>query len=163
MPHLALARTALGSWSMGAPAASMRLLWLVLGRETRLWWPGTVTFLSFQPWSCRVCSLQQPFSIAACDNSTESMSLNKGCRPWWVAPAVDEGFGIAHGVQPDALRLALQKAFEAGRRVKGVLVVSPTYFGALAPITGQSYASVCPLSLHVNLPSSALIRVGGDM
>lgn len=63
--------------------------------------------------------------------------LLAGCQPWWVQPEVDAQLGIAHGITPTALRDALTAATEAGCRIVGVLVVSPTYYGAALPISGQ--------------------------
>ena len=56
----------------------------------------------------------------------------------YVQPAHDTQLGIAHGVCPDSLQQALKAAVAAGKQVKAVLVVSPTYFGAISDIKGQS-------------------------
>lgn len=54
-----------------------------------------------------------------------------GMRPEFVAPELDEELGIAHGLEPESLARALDAAPAAA----GVMIVSPTYFGACADIT----------------------------
>lgn len=61
-----------------------------------------------------------------------------GCNTIYVQPERDTQLGIAHGVCPDSLQQALEAAVAAGKQVKAVLVVSPTYFGAISDIKGQS-------------------------
>jgi lysine decarboxylase len=53
-----------------------------------------------------------------------------GLRPKWIAPEVNPELAIAHCPMPDALELAL--ADSPG--VVGVIVVSPTYYGAVADV-----------------------------
>ncbi|HEY2636621.1 MAG TPA: aminotransferase class I/II-fold pyridoxal phosphate-dependent enzyme [Solirubrobacteraceae bacterium] len=55
-----------------------------------------------------------------------------GGMPTFVAPEVEQGLGMAHGVMPDALRAALAEAGDAG----AVFVVSPTYYGMAADVSG---------------------------
>src|SRR5919197_1126768 len=55
-----------------------------------------------------------------------------GLRPRWVASELDPELGIAHCLTPDALAEALDSEPEA----VAAMVVSPTYFGAVADIAG---------------------------
>lgn len=60
-----------------------------------------------------------------------------GCDTTYVQPERDTQLGVAHGVCPDSLQHTLEAATAAGKQVKAVLVVSPTYFGAVSDIKGQ--------------------------
>ncbi len=53
-----------------------------------------------------------------------------GLRPVFVAPEIDPELGVAHCVTPDALHAALDATPEA----MAVMLVSPTYFGAVAHV-----------------------------
>jgi len=53
-----------------------------------------------------------------------------GLRPTFVAPAIDPELGIAHCLTPDALEAALDAEPDA----VAALIVSPTYFGAVADV-----------------------------
>jgi arginine decarboxylase len=53
-----------------------------------------------------------------------------GLRPTFVAPEIDPELGIAHCVTPEALSVALDAEPDA----EAVLLVSPTYFGAVARV-----------------------------
>ena len=53
-----------------------------------------------------------------------------GLRPTFVAPELDPELGIAHCLMPGALDAALSSAPDA----VGAMVVSPTYFGAVADV-----------------------------
>jgi arginine decarboxylase len=53
-----------------------------------------------------------------------------GLRPAFVAPEIDPELGIAHCVTPEALDVALGAESEA----TAAMVVSPTYFGAVARV-----------------------------
>jgi len=55
-----------------------------------------------------------------------------GGRPSFVAPAYDEGLGMAHGVTTEALAQALAAAPEA----RAAFIVSPTYYGMAADVAG---------------------------
>ncbi|HET8814243.1 MAG TPA: aminotransferase class I/II-fold pyridoxal phosphate-dependent enzyme [Solirubrobacterales bacterium] len=57
-----------------------------------------------------------------------------GMRPTFVAPELDPELGIAHGLTPDSLATALDEAPEA----VAAMVVSPTYFGACADVSGMA-------------------------
>jgi len=62
--------------------------------------------------------------------------LLAGLIPAFVAPNVDEHHGIAHGLTPEQLDLALREEAEHGRAPTSVYVVSPSYFGATADVRG---------------------------
>jgi len=53
-----------------------------------------------------------------------------GLRPTWVAPELNPDLGIAHCLTPEALDITLADSPGAA----GVLVVSPTYYGAVADV-----------------------------
>src|SRR3954468_22354887 len=55
-----------------------------------------------------------------------------GLRPTFVAPEIDPELGIAHCLTPVALAAALDVTPDA----VGAMVVSPTYFGAVADVAG---------------------------
>jgi arginine decarboxylase len=55
-----------------------------------------------------------------------------GLRPLFVAPEIDNQLGVAHCLRPEALAEALDRSPGA----VAAMVVSPTYFGAVADIAG---------------------------
>ena len=65
-------------------------------------------------------------------SSTVDGLVVSGLRPAFVAPEIDPELGIAHCVTPDALDHVLATAPGAA----GAMVVSPTYFGAVADVAG---------------------------
>jgi arginine decarboxylase len=94
-----------------------------------------------------------------------------GLRPTFVAPEIDPDLGIAHCVTPEALEEALDREPDA----EAVLLVSPTYFGAVARVAelaevahsrdiplGVDEAWGSHLYFHEGLPSGAL-RGGADL
>src|SRR5215204_3204892 len=94
-----------------------------------------------------------------------------GLRPTFVAPEIDPELGIAHCVTPEALGIALDAQPDA----EAVLLVSPTYFGAVARVAKLAevaHARDVPLVVdeawgshlyfHDALPSGAL-RGGADI
>ena len=94
-----------------------------------------------------------------------------GLRPTFVAPEIDPELGIAHCVTPEALSVALDAEPDA----EAVLLVSPTYFGAVARVKDLAqvaHARDIPLVVdeswgshlyfHEDLPSGAL-RGSADM
>jgi len=94
-----------------------------------------------------------------------------GLRPSFVAPEIDPEFGIAHCVTPEALDRVLAATPDA----TGAMVVSPTYFGAVADVEGLARVAHdrgVPLIVdeawgaHLNfsrsLPASAL-ECGADL
>ena len=94
-----------------------------------------------------------------------------GLRPTFVAPEIDRDLGIAHCVTPEALDAALESDPEA----VAAMLVSPTYFGAVARIeelAEVAHARDVPLVVdeawgshlyfHPALPTGAL-RSGADL
>jgi len=94
-----------------------------------------------------------------------------GLRPTFVSPEIDPDLGIAHCVTPESLAAALDAEPDA----EAVMLVSPTYFGAVARI--EELAEVAHrreiplvvdeawgshLYFHEALPSGAL-RGGADL
>ncbi len=97
-----------------------------------------------------------------------------GGLPTFVAPEYDPGLGLAHGVTPDALGDALERATHAGVLPRAAFVVSPTYYGMVADVaalTEVAHAAGVPLvvdqawgphfGFHPDLPASAL-ALGAD-
>src|SRR3954447_12908823 len=94
-----------------------------------------------------------------------------GMRPTFVAPEIDRELGIAHCVTPEALDATL----EAEPQAVAAMLVSPTYFGAVARIdelAEVAHARDVPLVVdeawgahlyfHDALPTGAL-RAGADL
>lgn len=95
-----------------------------------------------------------------------------GGVPTFVAPEYDEALGMAHGVTPDGLRAALDRA---GRdHVRAAFIVSPTYYGMVADVAAcaeVAHDAGVPLivdqawgghfGFHPELPRSAL-QLGAD-
>ncbi|UOQ90251.1 PLP-dependent transferase [Agromyces endophyticus] len=94
-----------------------------------------------------------------------------GLAPRFVAPAIDPHLGINHGVSPDALRAALAGV----DRPKGVYLISPSYFGAVADVAALAdvaHEAGAPLivdaawgahfGFHPDLPENPL-RLGADL
>src|SRR5437764_13890906 len=65
-------------------------------------------------------------------SSTIDGIVLSGLRPTFVAPELDPELGIAHCLTPASLAAAL----EATPGAVGAMVVSPTYFGAVADVRG---------------------------
>ncbi|MGH2960976.1 MAG: aminotransferase class I/II-fold pyridoxal phosphate-dependent enzyme, partial [Solirubrobacterales bacterium] len=104
-------------------------------------------------------------------SSTVDGLILAGLEPTFVAPVVDAELDIAHCVTPEAHDESLATAGE----VVGAMVVSPTYFGAVADVAGLAevaHSRGVPLlvdeawgaHLHFSdrLPSSAL-ECGADL
>lgn len=62
--------------------------------------------------------------------------LLAGLIPAFIAPALDEQHGIAHGITPERLETALAEEKANGRPVSSVYIVSPSYFGSIADVAG---------------------------
>ncbi|KAG2436379.1 hypothetical protein HXX76_006686 [Chlamydomonas incerta] len=77
-----------------------------------------------------------------CHLSVFSALVLSGLEPVWLAPELDARAGVAHCVTPEAVVAALAGAAAAGRRVAGVMIVSPTYFGAVTDVKGISQVCV---------------------
>ena len=104
-------------------------------------------------------------------SSTIDGLVLSGLRPTFVAPEIDRELGIAHCVTPEALDAAL----EAEPNAVAAMLVSPTYFGAVARIdelADVAHARDVPLVVdeawgahlyfHDALPTGAL-RGGADL
>jgi arginine decarboxylase len=104
-------------------------------------------------------------------SSTVDGMILAGLEPTFVAPVVDAELDIAHCVTPEALDEALAGCGD----VVGAMVVSPTYFGAVADVAGLAevaHARGVPLLVdeawgaHLRfsdrLPASAL-ECGADL
>ncbi|MEZ3160813.1 amino acid decarboxylase [Microbacterium sp. BWT-B31] len=94
-----------------------------------------------------------------------------GLSPRFITPSIDGWFGINHGVSPAALRDALGHH----ERSKGVYLVSPSYFGAVADVAALAeiaHEAGAPLvvdaawgahfGFHEELPENPL-RLGADL
>ncbi|KAG2454562.1 hypothetical protein HYH02_000407 [Chlamydomonas schloesseri] len=75
-----------------------------------------------------------------CHLSVFSALVLSGLEPVWLAPELDPRAGVAHCVTAGTVAAALAGATAAGRRVAGVMIVSPTYFGAVADVQGIARA-----------------------
>src|SRR5689334_21740485 len=104
-------------------------------------------------------------------SSTIDGLVLSGMRPTFVAPEIDQELGIAHCVLPEALDAALGAEPDA----VAAMLVSPTYFGAVARISELAqvaHSHGVPLIVdeawgahlyfHPDLPAGAL-RCGADM
>ena len=104
-------------------------------------------------------------------SSTIDGLILSGLRPTFVAPELDPELGIAHCLTPPALDRALSETPAAA----GAIVVSPTYFGAVADVRGLSevaHENGVPLvvdeawgahlAFHDKLPEHAL-AAGADL
>lgn len=104
-------------------------------------------------------------------SSTVDGLVLSGLRPSFVAPELDPDLGVAHCVTPAALDAALDREPDA----LAVMLVSPTYFGAVARVeelvevahgrgvplmVDESWGS--HLYFHPDLPAGAL-RGGADL
>jgi lysine decarboxylase len=67
-------------------------------------------------------------------SSTVDGIILAGLEPTFVAPELDAELGVAHCLTPESLAEALDRSPDA----VAALTVSPTYFGAVADITGLS-------------------------
>ena len=94
-----------------------------------------------------------------------------GILPVFMQPTVDDRFGIAHGVSPTALKRALGMTADP----KGIYVITPSYFGAVADIAAMAdiaHAAGVPLivdaawgahfGFHPLLPKNPL-ALGADL
>jgi arginine decarboxylase len=67
-------------------------------------------------------------------SSTVDGIILAGLEPTFVAPELDAELGVAHCLTPESLAEALDRSPDA----VAALTVSPTYFGAVADVTGLS-------------------------
>lgn len=94
-----------------------------------------------------------------------------GLLPVFVQPLIDDRYGIAHGVSP----AELDRVLVANPDAKGVYLVTPSYFGAVADVASLAnvaHAAGVPLMVdeawgahfgfHPDLPHNAL-SLGADL
>lgn len=94
-----------------------------------------------------------------------------GLVPVFMQPLIDDTYGIAHGVSP----LELERILAATDNPKGVYVVTPSYFGAVADVAAMAeiaHAAGVPLMVdeawgahfgfHPELPKNSL-SLGADL
>jgi arginine/lysine/ornithine decarboxylase len=94
-----------------------------------------------------------------------------GLRPLFLAPAIDEQFGIAHGVS----RGSLAEILRSSGPVKAVYVITPSYFGAVSDVAAlaeEAHSARIPLvvdaawgahfGFHPGLPANPL-ALGADL
>jgi arginine decarboxylase len=104
-------------------------------------------------------------------SSTIDGLVISGLRPTFVAPELDPELGIAHCLTAESLDGALTETPDAG----GAIVVSPTYFGAVADVASLSRVAHehgvplvvdeawgAHLAFHETLPQHAL-AAGADL
>ena len=128
----------------------------------------------------RICalafgSLGRPDQPVVVQRSAHSSFIDgiilAGLTPVFVQPRIDDRYGIAHGVAPAELRRVLA----ANPDSKGIYLVSPSYFGAVADVAAMAeiaHAAGVPLlvdeawgahfGFHCDLPRSAL-SLGADL
>jgi arginine/lysine/ornithine decarboxylase len=75
-----------------------------------------------------------------CHLSAFAACVLAGCQPVWLQPEADALHGVAHCVTPEELAAGFTAARQQGLEVAAVLVVSPTYYGAVAHVQGGNSA-----------------------
>ena len=106
-----------------------------------------------------------------CHKSAIAGVMLSGAIPAYIEPDYDRELGIAHGITPASVRAALKQYPQA----KGVLCVSPTYYGVASDLEGIArvvHAHGLPFlvdeawgphfAFHTDLPQSAL-ESGADL
>jgi lysine decarboxylase len=113
----------------------------------------------------------EPVIVSRCSHKSVAAGLVlSGARPVWVAPAVDEGRGVALGHPVEAIEAAL----EAEPDARAILLVEPSWLGVVshvARIAELAHARGIPLicdqawaghfGFHPDVPASAL-ALGAD-
>jgi arginine/lysine/ornithine decarboxylase len=79
-----------------------------------------------------------------CHLSAFAACVLAGCQPVWLQPEEDGLHGVAHCVTPQQLAAGFAAAQQQGLRVAAVLVVSPTYYGAVARVQGEGSGQCQP-------------------
>ena len=96
-----------------------------------------------------VCSSGGPDDVILvarnCHLSAFSAFVLTGCTPRWIEPEVDQAFSVAHGITPSQLDKCLREelvlASVTGKTIRAVVIVSPSYFGAVSNI--EALSSIC--------------------
>src|SRR4029077_11087425 len=113
----------------------------------------------------------EPVLVSRCSHKSVAAGLVlSGARPVWIAPAVDEGRGVALG-HPVA---AIEAALAAEPDARAILLVEPSWLGVVSPresIAEIAHARGIPLicdqawaghfGFHRDVPASAL-ALGAD-
>lgn len=81
-----------------------------------------------------------------CHLSAFSACVITGCNPLWLRPEEDRAHGVAHCVTPEELTAGFETAKAQGLSVGAVMVVSPTYYGAVARIEGTKALFSLPIA-----------------
>lgn len=122
-----------------------------------------------------LASLGRPDQPVVVQRSAHSSFIDgiilAGLTPVFVQPRIDDRYGIAHGVAPSELHRVLAATPET----KGIYLVTPSYFGAVADVAAMvdiAHAAGAPLlvdeawgahfGFHPGLPKSAL-SLGADL
>ena len=86
-------------------------------------------------------ALAPPQSLVVVQRNSHASMIDglvlSGGLPSFVAPEYDDELGIAHGVTPEALARALERAPDA----RAAFIVSPTYYGMAADVAGCAEAA----------------------
>lgn len=111
------------------------------------------------------CSVGIHAAVMATVQPGETLLLARNCHlsayaacvlsdavPLWLQPEQDSLHGVAHCISPEQLRQGFEVAKQQQRKVAAVLVVSPTYYGAVARIAGEDHG-VRHLHMQVALSS----------
>ena len=118
-----------------------------------------------------VASEGEPVIVSRCSHKSVAAGIVlSGARPVWIAPAVDEGRGVALGHPVEAIEAAL----EAEPGARAILLVEPSWLGVVSHverIAELAHARGIPLicdqawaghfGFHPGVPASAL-ALGAD-
>jgi arginine decarboxylase len=148
--------------AMAAEAWGARRTWFLINGATQ---GGHAVCLALAQYGDRVVVQRNAHS------STIDGLVLSGLRPTFAAPELDPELSITHCVTPDAL----DRALAATPGAAGAIVVSPTYFGAVADVQSLSrvaHGHGVPLAVdeawgahlhfHESLPEDAL-SAGADL
>lgn len=151
--------------SLAAEAWGARQSWFLTNGASQANRMGALTFGAFgQP--------EQPVLVQRSAHSSfiDGIIL-AGLTPVFLQPLIDDRYGIAHGVSPAELERTLAETDNP----KGVYVVTPSYFGAVANVAAMAdiaHAAGVPLMVdeawgahfgfHPELPQNAL-SLGADL
>ncbi len=151
--------------ALAAEAWGARQTWFLTNGASQANRMGALTFGAFR-------KPDQPVLVQRSAHSSfiDGIIL-AGLTPVFVAPMIDDRYGIAHGVSPAELERTLSKTDEP----KGVYIVTPSYFGAVADVASMAeiaHAADVPLMVdeawgahfgfHPELPHNSL-SLGADL
>ncbi|MEO7350126.1 MAG: amino acid decarboxylase [Terrimesophilobacter sp.] len=151
--------------ALAAEAWGARQTWFLTNGASQANRMGALTFGAFgRP--------EQPILVQRSAHSSfiDGIIL-AGLTPVFMQPLIDDRYGIAHGVSPAELERMLAETEEP----KGVYVVTPSYFGAVADVAAMAeiaHAAGVPLMVdeawgahfgfHPELPHNSL-SLGADL